>query len=194
MSDFKYNLDPTEFIKRGPAKLLEALENNMDEVRRYAAQRIAEEVVSLAREYLEDGRGTAWDPLYYKGPKLGESTPKWNKEQRRARRDDKQPLYDEGTLAHSIKVFEVNSNHAVVGSDDEKALLHEFGGQNRLRDKTGKRLNPIPARPFMTPAILNVKYDTFFKKALKEELMAIIEGAMTGKKKSPRKNSRKGKK
>jgi phage gpG-like protein len=167
----------------GPWVFIHKLLDEHPKLANYAMKRLAYEIVIKARRYVREGK-PGWDPLYYKGPEVGQSTIKWNdypeeptsdfRLQRAVKRDRNIPLSDTGELEKSIKVITTGSNKnkafATVGSLLEKAKILEFGGPNPLPNH-----QPIPGRPFMTPALIEVKNSNYIKRKVRQEIKAILK-------------------
>jgi len=171
--------------------LLKDIDLNMPRIVKLVLREIARASVRKAQSYIRGtrkpkpfsggpGGSIPWTPLYNIGPKMGESTMLWNKTSRKSKTGSSHPLSDEGGLEKSLKFWDLkygtHSASVKVGILDSHyakvGLKQEYGGSNPL--KGHKR---IPSRPFLFPAIMDVKNDPRLKSKIKNRITRMLEAS-----------------
>lgn len=184
----------------GPIAALLRITKGQPVLANYALKRIAYKALENAREYLtgeKDPYGVAWASLWeVDGGGLYKSTPEFYREDkyvpgkdgrenhvRKYHRNSMHPLYDSGDLANSLEVLSATwakssgKAHIRIGSKLPYAAIHEFGGQGL----NNWNLGPVPARPYLVPAILEVYEDENLKKLIKRGIQEMIRDAIKNK-------------
>lgn len=189
-------------LKRDLSELNHAIEGlltlteGLPAIANYAMTDISEQIIRTAAAYIrgDDENPEYWEPLWEVERTLYKWTPEWNKKSRESRRNEDHPLYDTGELTDSLEILEKSRMRSglkvrfVVGSRLDKAALHEYGGPNPLPNH-----QPIPARPFLAPAIYEVYHNKRYMASLQRTIDKMVYDALKKKKKPTGKTAKKGK-
>lgn len=208
MADGRWNTQKID--KDSPIAFLLALSKGMPEITNYCLKRISYRIISRAKDYLRHKRdpyGVEWEEVWREyrteyttydkriggertkkttpyvpgGNNLGKWTPEFNTRERKSEvnRTVDEPMYDTGALADSLRILSMtraktgSKAYAVIGSRLPYSAILEDGGINIL----GKE---IPARPYLTPAFLEVMNDKRFLAIVKKEIVTVIKKSRGG--------------
>lgn len=159
--------NPMKFL----AKALKLFPDLEDEI----AYMMAEEIIAVSKQYIKGTRPADFEPLWkeYMGP--GGWTPEWNAKSRVENRSIAQPLSDTGHLADSFFIDILGGGYVDVGNNAEYAHFHEHGGPNPLKGH-----KPIPARPYLAPAFIEVETNVGIKSKISKRINMLVTRRLNG--------------
>lgn len=158
---FELKLDFDESKLQTWANDIGATVNHWDRLVRNAVAITARETALVAKSFIGSGGPPIFNKGGYSSRPWDQLSPRTPPTRRKNKENPQEILLDTGALRDSID-FKTVGTMGYVFSKDPKADSHE---QDGVFGPNGRR---IPGRPFLTPAMYYVQYDTIFESALEK--------------------------
>jgi len=179
MPDTNFTLSSSNQFNKRITELLERVWGSASEIAKEAAEEIGELAVEYAKFNIETNQDMEGHSEY---------TPKLTENLSGKARQTENVLDETGELKESVKLEEtimrVNGVTLVLSSDVPYAEYHELGAPNNTVPSRGGGTHsaPIPARPFMKPAILKAIKKSFSSRNLESRIRKSLADYVKGRK------------